>query len=162
MESANEIDHQIISFHSSSTSSPATSTSILRDSPNYLKSQNHFFASTPPSVSTTKFGLWRRRVRLKDRLFQGISSFNGNNNSIWSPAAIDSPIASATACLDTRTWSQAAAVAAAATSPANCYQNYTGYYSNMDYLGPSVQQQLVSKFRALFNSLFNRLLFALA
>lgn len=51
-------------------------------------------------------------------------------------------MASAAACLDSRTWSQAAAVAAA-TSPANCYQNYTGYYSNMDYLGPAVQQQIV-------------------
>lgn len=72
-------------------------------------------------------------------------SNNGSSNSIWSPAIIDgSSIASSTACLDSRTWSQAAAVAAA-TSSSNCYQNYAGYYSNMDYLGPSVQQQLVSK-----------------
>lgn len=68
-----------------------------------------------------------------------------NNNSIWSPATIDgSTMASST--LDTRTtaaWSQVAAVAAAAASPVHCYQNYPSYYSNMDYIGPTMQQQLV-------------------
>lgn len=87
------------------------------------------------------------------------------NHSIWSPATIDvaggignSGVCTTSSSLDTRTtaWSQAAAVAAA-TSPAaaaNCYQNYGGYYSNMDYIGPTVQQQLaVSKLRP-FNHIY--------
>lgn len=44
-----------ITHNSTSSSSPATTSSMLRDSPNYLKPmQNHFFlgnTSTPPSVS---------------------------------------------------------------------------------------------------------------
>lgn len=82
-------------------------------------------------------------------LFQVLAAYaNGNAaNAIWSPASIDSSILSASP-LDARgnssSWQQAAAAAAAvASSTGNCYQNYPGYYPNVDYLSSSVQQQLV-------------------
>lgn len=67
---------------------------------------------------------------------QGISTFcstnggNSNNNTIWSPAHTSSSIASGS--LDNR------------FAPPVNYQNYSGYYSNMDYIAPTMQQQLVN------------------
>lgn len=56
---------------------------------------------------------------------------------MWSPTLLENP---APGCLDSRSWNQSASVPTAA----NSYQNFSGFYSNMDYLGSSVQQQLVS------------------
>lgn len=73
------------------------------------------------------------------------NSVCSSSNSLWSPATIDTnPIASTAMCLDSRTWNQAAVAAAAANTSTNCYQNYSSYYSNMDYIGPSVQHHTVS------------------
>ncbi|XP_037920803.1 homeobox protein OTX2-A-like [Hermetia illucens] len=112
----------------STDSSTATSNSILRDSPSIFKStQNHFFIGSNTASP-------------------GIPGSYSSNNSIWSPAAIEnsSALGASSSPLDTRTtaWSQAAAAAAAVSSQTNCYQNYPGYYSNMDYIGSAVQQQL--------------------
>lgn len=49
--------------------------------------------------------------------------------------------AASSSCLDSRSWNQAPNPSTAA----NSYQNFSGYYSNIDYLGSSsVQQQLVN------------------
>lgn len=40
--------------------------------------------------------------------------------------------------LDSRSWNQSGSV-----SSTSSYQNFSGYYSNIDYLGTSVPQQLV-------------------
>lgn len=53
-----------------------------------------------------------------------------NNNSIWSPLTLDTNINSN---LDNHQWTTGAGP--------NCYQNYAGYYSNIDYLNTSLQPQ---------------------
>lgn len=62
----------------------------------------------------------------------------GSNTSIWSPAVIDS-------CLESQRGTSGSGYvgsSSAATTTTNCYppphhQNYSPYYSNMDYLGPT-------------------------
>ncbi|XP_055914854.1 homeotic protein ocelliless-like isoform X2 [Eupeodes corollae] len=64
----------------------------------------------------------------------GVATPYCNNNSIWSPAAIEATMSSPS--LDSRAsaWSPASVVAAV-SSPTNSYQNYQGYYSSVDYAG---------------------------
>ncbi|XP_037026706.1 homeobox protein OTX2-B-like isoform X2 [Bradysia coprophila] len=83
-----------------------------RDASNYNKVSQNNFFTPSNGIST----------------FCSTNSGNSNNNTIWSPAHTSSSIASGS--LDNR------------FAPPVNYQNYSGYYSNMDYIAPTVQQQL--------------------
>lgn len=56
-------------------------------------------------------------------------------------------------CLDSRSWNQSVNT----SNAPNSYQNLSGYYSNIDYLGASMQQQLVgfNHFVVLIRKMFN-------
>ncbi|XP_031628088.1 homeobox protein otx5-B-like [Contarinia nasturtii] len=98
--------------------SPTTSAPSLLDSPNYFKMTQNIF--TTPSHTN----------------LSALSSSNNSGNSIWSPTMLENT--TSTGCLDSRSWNQAASV----SSAPNSYQNFSGYYSNLDYLGSNMQQQL--------------------
>lgn len=75
--------------------------------------------------------------------FSSNVSTNSNCNSIWSPNLFEN--GSTTYNSDNnRSWNQMP------VPTSNCYQNYSGYYSNMDYLNSCVQQQLVSSYKSIY------------
>ncbi|KAK0094784.1 hypothetical protein PV326_010002 [Microctonus aethiopoides] len=99
--------------------SAASSPALLRDSPQYKPAGSAtgllFAASTtPPSLGGT------------------IYSSGGSSSSIWSPAITES---NSTFPGDHQrlAWTTTA-------SQQQCYQNYSSYYSNMDYLSPAPHQ----------------------
>ncbi|XP_055303402.1 homeobox protein OTX2-like isoform X2 [Sitodiplosis mosellana] len=100
------------------TNSQSTPTqSILHDSPNNFRMpQNIFSSSTHTNFPTL--------------------SSNNSGNSIWSPTMLENSTSSG--CLDSRSWNQSANV----PSTSNTYQNFSGFYPNIDYLGSNIQQQL--------------------
>ncbi|XP_034939148.1 homeobox protein OTX2-like isoform X1 [Chelonus insularis] len=99
--------------------SAASSPALLRDSPQYKPAGGAtgllFAASTtPPSLGGTVY------------------SSGGSSSSIWSPAITESS-GSFPGDHQRLAWTTTA-------SQQQCYQNYSSYYSNMDYLSPASHQ----------------------
>ncbi|XP_044007124.1 homeobox protein otx5-like isoform X2 [Aphidius gifuensis] len=126
-------------------SSAASSPALLRDSPQYKPTGGApgllFAASTtPPSVSyqqNSHFDLQplqnhRRALLYRSQLGGTVYSSGGSSSSIWSPATTEN---GGTFPGDHQrlAWTTSA-------SQQQCYQNYSSYYSNMDYLSPAPHQ----------------------
>ncbi|XP_012531569.1 homeobox protein otx5-B isoform X1 [Monomorium pharaonis] len=98
--------------------SAASSPALLRDSPQYKPAGNASLllaaSTTPPSLGGTVY------------------SSGGGSSSIWSPAVTESGGAFP-GDHQRLTWT---------TTPSQqqCYQNYSSYYTNMDYLSPASHQ----------------------
>ncbi|XP_023246808.1 homeobox protein OTX2-like [Copidosoma floridanum] len=117
----------------SAANSPAA---LLRDSPHQYKPGGGGAATTsslllaasttPPSLGGTVY------------------SSGGSSSSIWSPAVTESGAAGANGggpiSAGFNAEHQRLAAWATTSSQQQCYQNYTSYYSNMDYLSPSGHQ----------------------
>ncbi|KAL5277690.1 otx1.2 family protein [Megaselia abdita] len=145
------------SSSSASSSSPAVNTSSsqlgklravpttkLKTLPNISKIGNNSAGST--TSNTTSSNSSQSFLKSPQNPFFNVSpgitsSSYTTNNSIWSPAIIENSPISSSSPIDSRTsvWNQAVQAAASQT---NCYQNYPSYYTNMEYIGSAVQQQL--------------------
>lgn len=131
---------------SSNIESTVSTTSILRNSPNYFKiTPNTLLASQSHTVRfQVSFGMDEQKYykTIKYEFFvvvvvifpphQSFPTNTSGNNSIWSPNIFDN-------CSTTIAWNQMTST----SSTSNCYQNYAGYYSNIDYFNSTAQQQLV-------------------
>lgn len=119
--------------------SPVSTTSILRNSPNYFKVTPNTLLATQPHTVRLPWIEWtntkQKSSNFLDILFfyQSFPVSTSSSNSIWSPNMFDNN------CTTTNAWNQMTAT----PSTSNCYQNYAGYYSNIDYLNSTAQQQLV-------------------
>ncbi|KYN35177.1 Tyrosine-protein kinase-like 7 [Trachymyrmex septentrionalis] len=103
--------------------SAASSPALLRDSPQYKPAGNASLllaaSTTPPSLGGTVY------------------SSGGGSSSIWSPAVTESGGAFP-GDHQRLTWTTT-------SSQQQCYQNYSSYYTNMDYLTPASHQLNVRK-----------------
>ncbi|RLU25915.1 hypothetical protein DMN91_002077 [Ooceraea biroi] len=99
--------------------SAASSPALLRDSPQYKPAGNATSlllaaSTTPPSLGSTVYGS------------------GGGSGSIWSPAVTESG-GGFPGDHQRLAWTTTA-------SQQQCYQNYSSYYTNMDYLSPASHQ----------------------
>ncbi|KAF3428718.1 hypothetical protein E2986_06479 [Frieseomelitta varia] len=128
--------------------SAASSPALLRDSPQYKpagSATSLLLASstTPPSVSYRQnerflksfilggYGWFRRKGGIL-QLGGTVYSSGGSSSSIWSPAVTESGGAFP-GDHQRLAWTTT-------TSQQQCYQNYSSYYTNMDYLSPATHQ----------------------
>lgn len=124
-------------IYSPNIESPVTTTSILRNSPNYFKVTPNTLLATQPHTVGLLSSEWTNSEQKWSNFhvipfYQSFPVTTSSSNSIWSPNMFDN-------CSTTNAWNQMTAT----PSTSNCYQNYAGYYSNIDYLNSTAQQQLV-------------------